>query len=63
MLDQTTALDTFVDHATAKYKELDKAKKTYDPQISQNKKPIATLDKDIDKQGEYKDKAKDAKTI
>lgn len=63
MLDQTTALDTFVDHAIAKYKELDKAKKTYGPQITQNKKSIATLDKDIDKQGEYKDKAKDAKTV
>jgi chromosome segregation ATPase len=63
MLDQTTALDAFVDHAIAKYKELDKAKKTYNPQISQNKKSIATLDKEIDKQGEYKDKAKDAKTV
>ena len=63
MLDQTTALDTFVDHAIAKYKELDKAKKTYGPQISQNKKSISTLDKEIDKQNEYKDKAKDAKTV
>lgn len=63
MLDQTAALDTFVDHAIAKYKELDKAKKTYAPQISQNKKSISRLDKDIDKQGEYKDQAKDAKTI
>lgn len=62
MLDQTTALDTFVDHAIAKYKELDKAKKTYNPQISQNKKSISQLDKDIDKQGEYKDQAKNAKT-
>lgn len=63
MLDQTAALDTFVDHAIAKYKELDKAKKTHNPQIAQNKKSIATLDKEIDKQNEYKDKAKDAKTI
>ena len=63
MLDQTTALDTFVDHAIAKYKELDKAKKTYGSQISQNKKSISTLDKEIDKQNEYKDKAKDAKTV
>ena len=63
MLDQTAALDTFVDHAIAKYKELDKAKKTYGSQISQNKKSISTLDKEIDKQGEYKDKAKDAKTV
>ena len=63
MLDQTTALDTFVDHAIAKYKELDKAKKTYGPQIKQNKKSISTLDKEIDKQNEYKDKAKDAKTV
>lgn len=63
MLDQTAALDTFVDHAVAKYKELDKAKKTYGPQISQNKKSISTLDKEIDKQNEYKDKAKDAKTV
>lgn len=63
MLDQTAALDTFVDHAIAKYKELDKAKKTYAPQMSQNKKSISRLDKDIDKQGEYKDQAKDAKTI
>ena len=63
MLDQTTALDAFVDHAIAKYKELDKAKKTYGPQIKQNKKSISTLDKEIDKQNEYKDKAKDAKTV
>ena len=63
MLDQTAALDAFVDHAIAKYKELDKAKKTYSPQISQNKKSISTLDKEIDKQNEYKDKAKDAKTV
>lgn len=63
MLDQTAALDTFVDHAIAKYKELDKAKKTHNPQISQNKKSISTLDKEIDKQNEYKDKAKDAKTV
>ena len=63
MLDQTAALDAFVDHAIAKYKELDKAKKTYNPQISQNKKSISTLDKEIDKQNEYKDKAKDAKTV
>lgn len=63
MLEQTAALDKFVDHAIAKYKELDKAKKTYNPQIAQNKKSIATLDKEIDKQGEYKDKAKDAKTV
>lgn len=63
MLDQTAALDTFVDHAIAKYKEWDKARKTYTPQMSQNKKSISRLDKDIDKQGEYKDQAKDAKTI
>ena len=63
MLDQTAALDAFVDHAVAKYKEYDKAKKTYGPQIAQNKKSISTLDKEIDKQNEYKDKAKDAKTI
>ena len=63
MLDQTTALDTFVDHAIAKYKELDKAKKTYNPQIKHNKKSISALDKEIDKQNEYKDKAKDAKTV
>ena len=63
MLDQTAALDTFVDHAIAKWKELDKAKKTYNSQIAQNKKSISTLDKEIDKQGEYKDKAKDAKTV
>ena len=63
MLDQTTALDTFVDHAVAKYKEWDKARKTYAPQMSQNKKSISTLDKEIDKQNEYKDKAKDAKTV
>lgn len=63
MLDQTTALDTFVDHAIAKMKEYDKAKKTYGPQMSQNKKSISALDKEIDKQNEYKDKAKDAKTV
>ena len=63
MLDQTAALDAFVDHSIAKYKELDKAKKTYGPQISQNKKSISTLDKEIDKQNEYKDKAKDTKTV
>jgi hypothetical protein len=63
MLDQTAALDTFVDHAIAKWKEYDKARKTYAPQMSQNKKSISALDKEIDKQNEYKDKAKDAKTV